>query len=92
MTPKPMSRLLMLGLVLSCLALPAVASNVISDQPAPDVAASANDDTADEPAPGAAAVKTSATGSQDKEPIRRSTGEASVRPPRWHSFLPGMFR
>ena len=84
---------LMLCLVLFCVALPVAASNASAEQPAADTQPATVDDDCDEPATATATSKNSAAANaQDKPPIRRATGDTTVRPPRWHSFLPGMFR
>jgi len=50
------------------------------------------DDDSAQPA-GSSAVPAAHTAKPVKaKPAVRHTGDVDVRPPRWHSFLPGMFR
>jgi len=94
MAPGPSICLLLLGLLFTCAALPAAAR-----QPAMmdanggggtcPVSAEANDEAepvrTDKRAPAPAPARTAPT-------RRGGETEATTRPPRWHSFLPGMIR
>lgn len=88
---------LLLCLSLLGTAFSAMASGAVSDQAVADAAAAAGCDDAESGATAAAAAGKPAqagTVGTDKSPIRRVGADAdnASRPPRWHSFLPGMFR
>ncbi len=57
----------------------------------PDIVA-ATDDAGTTPAIKPAAAKRSAPATNKTPPAARSNGTPPVRAPRWHRFLPGMFR
>ncbi len=81
-------------LALLCAASPALASGSLPDPAGAEAAEVATADDCDavtSPPPGGKPAAAASQG-QDKSPIRRGGTEAATRPPRWHSFLPGMFR
>ena len=87
-----MTRMLVLALLL-CVALPVAARDVrmLSPNGGGDCPAMQDDDT--EADDDKVAGKRAGAATKAKAPARRGAdGEAAVRPPRWHSFLPGMFR
>lgn len=57
----------------------------------PDIAAAADDEAAVVAKP-AAAKRGAAPAANKARPATRGNGTAPVRAPRWHRFLPGMFR
>lgn len=87
-----MTRMLVLTLLL-CTALPVAAHEVrmLSPNGGGDCPMVQDDDA--EAADDKVAGKRAGAATKAKAPARRGAdGEATVRPPRWHSFLPGMFR
>lgn len=87
-----MSARLMICVLLLGASLPVIASNARvdtdTDSPCPPAAAHA------EPALDAGSARRAPPASASKARPRTGGGEteAAVRGPRWHSFLPGMFR
>jgi len=89
-----MTRKLVLALMLSCVVLPVAARDVQMLSPnggGGDCPIVQDDET--ETDNGKVAGKRAGSAAKAKAPARRGADtEAAVRPPRWHSFLPGMFR
>ena len=86
-------RMLVLCLMLLCVGLPAAARDVqmLSPNGGGDCPVAQGDET--EADDDKVAGKRVGAAAKAKPPVRRGAdGETAVRPPRWHSFLPGMFR
>ncbi len=92
-----MSLRLALVLLLTCLSFPLMARDVRhlgpDDGSACDDATQA-DDAAATATPARPSTHPARTPARPRPPAVRSSGDGvgEIRPPRWHSFLPGMFR
>lgn len=91
-----MSPRLLLCLLLFCAALPVAARDVKfsgangDGGTCPEQAAAAHDD--DGAANGGKRAAASPAARDKPQAASRGENQNAVRPPRWHSFLPGMFR
>jgi len=89
-----------LFLLLLCASLPLAAAQEVRMLSAagdgggscPDAPAAQHDERAHPAIPEAGPATHTAKPVKTRPATMRHTGDVDVRPPRWHSFLPGMFR
>lgn len=84
---------LALCLLLSCISLSANARDVQLLSPNGSCSAVQDEDADTETARAATDKRAAPAAAKTRAPARRGgDADANARPPRWHSFLPGMFR
>lgn len=90
-----MASKVLLCMMLCCLALPAMAREASMLSPGGSCAITQDESTDADAARGTADKRAAQAppATRTTPPQRRSSeAESAARPPRWHSFLPGMFR
>jgi hypothetical protein len=90
-----MASKVLLCVMLCCVAVPALAREAAMLSPGGSCAVAQDENAEAEAARGTTDKRTGqppAATRTTQQPRRAGEGESAVRPPRWHSFLPGMFR